>query len=196
MLKREIREFYKKKRQKLSQLEWLTKNRAIINRLFQWSLLEKVSYLHVFLPITRQKEPDLWSFIHWIWEKKPHITLLVSRTHRETNSLSHCIFREDTKIQENCWGVPEPLSTEIFENLSAIDMVFIPLLAFDTKGYRVGYGKGFYDRFLSECPKALKVGISLFEALHEPISDTNEYDVKLDFCITPMQLHDFSSPKS
>jgi 5-formyltetrahydrofolate cyclo-ligase len=196
MLKREIREFYKKKRQKLSELEWLTKNRAITDRLFQWNLLEKVSYLHLFLPITRQKEPDLWSFIYQVWEEKPHITLLVSRTHPETHSLSHYIFTEATEIQENRWGVPEPLSTEIFENLSAIDMVLIPLLAFDAQGYRVGYGKGFYDRFLSECPQALKVGISLFEALHEPISDTNEYDIKLDFCITPMQLYDFSSPKS
>lgn len=70
-------------------------------------------------------------------------------------------------------------------------MVLIPLLAFDKKGYRVGYGKGFYDRFLADCrPDVVKVGLSVFEPIDE-IADLNEFDIKMDFCITPNRVWQF-----
>lgn len=70
-------------------------------------------------------------------------------------------------------------------------MVLIPLLAFDKNGYRVGYGKGFYDRFLAECrPDVVKVGLSVFEPIDE-ITDLNEFDIKMDFCITPNRVWQF-----
>ena len=70
-------------------------------------------------------------------------------------------------------------------------MVFVPLLAFDKKGHRVGYGKGFYDKFLSECkPDAIKIGLSFFEP-EELITDVFESDVKLDYCVTPNSIHAF-----
>lgn len=71
------------------------------------------------------------------------------------------------------------------------DCVLVPLLAFDERGYRVGYGKGFYDRYLKRCkPGVIKVGVSFFEA--DPvISDTNEYDVPLTYCVTPQHLYVF-----
>lgn len=196
MLKKEIRSIYKQKRQNLSETEWRLKSRAITEKLWQWEKLEKIKFLHLFLPIQKQKEPNLWDFIHRIWQEKPQVTLLISRTHIHDYTLSHYIFTAHTFLQENAWGVPEPISAQPFENLSEIDMILIPLLAFDEKGYRVGYGKGFYDKFLAQCPQALKVGISLFDVLDEPISDIDDFDVPLDFCITPQAIYDFSSAKS
>ena len=71
---------------------------------------------------------------------------------------------------------------------SKIDLVLIPLLCFDKKGYRVGYGKGYYDRFLAECrPDVMKIGLSIFEPVDE-ISDVDEFDVKMDYCITPNKI--------
>jgi 5-formyltetrahydrofolate cyclo-ligase len=70
-------------------------------------------------------------------------------------------------------------------------VVFVPLLAFDTLGNRVGYGKGFYDQFLSECqPETIKIGLSFFEA-ENTITDVFEKDVRLDFCITPKKCYRF-----
>ena len=70
-------------------------------------------------------------------------------------------------------------------------MVFVPLLKKKKKGHRVGYGKGFYDKFLSECkPDAIKIGLSFFEP-EELITDVFESDVKLDYCVTPNSIHAF-----
>jgi 5-formyltetrahydrofolate cyclo-ligase len=59
---------------------------------------------------------------------------------------------------------------------------------FDRRGFRVGYGKGFYDKFLSECrADCLKIGLSYFEPIDE-ISDAQNFDVRLDCCITPKEI--------
>ena len=72
-----------------------------------------------------------------------------------------------------------------------IEVVFIPLLCFDLKGNRVGYGSGFYDRFLKECnSNTLKIGLSFFKP-ENIIEDTNSFDVKLDICITPQKVFSF-----
>ncbi|HEX8461529.1 MAG TPA: 5-formyltetrahydrofolate cyclo-ligase, partial [Segetibacter sp.] len=72
-----------------------------------------------------------------------------------------------------------------------IDLVFVPLLAYDKRGYRVGYGKGFYDRYLSLCkPEVLKVGFSYFGP-EESIDDTHQFDVPLNYCITPDNIYEF-----
>ena len=71
-----------------------------------------------------------------------------------------------------------------------LDVIFIPLLGFDKQGNRVGYGKGYYDRFLHQCkPEALKIGLSFFEAETTLIQDTTEHDVPLDVCVTPTQVY-------
>ena len=70
-------------------------------------------------------------------------------------------------------------------------MVFVPLLAFDLKGHRVGYGKGFYDNLLASCkPETIKVGFSFFDAEAE-IEDVFSGDIPLDYCVTPKQVYKF-----
>ena len=70
-------------------------------------------------------------------------------------------------------------------------MVFVPLLAFDTQGNRVGYGKGFYDTFLTNCkPETIIIGLSFFEA-EAAIEDIFESDVPLNYCVTPEKVYKF-----
>ena len=69
-----------------------------------------------------------------------------------------------------------------------LDLIFVPLLAYDKKGHRVGYGKGYYDRFLKECKDdCIKIGFSFFEP-EDSIEGVNRHDVKLDYCITPERI--------
>ena len=96
----------------------------------------------------------------------------------------------DTIFEDNEYNIPEPIHGEIIEP-SQIEMVLVPLLSFDLKGHRVGYGKGFYDRFLQQCSKdCLKIGLSYFEPIDQ-LNDPGEFDVTLDACITPQQVYVF-----
>jgi 5-formyltetrahydrofolate cyclo-ligase len=103
----------------------------------------------------------------------------------------HYLLTDNTKLTISEYGIPEPVEgIEVPSNKA--DVVFVPLLAFDTKGHRVGYGKGFYDRFLMECkPDVIKIGLSFFEAEEELIA-VNPTDVALDFCVTPKKVYAFT----
>jgi 5-formyltetrahydrofolate cyclo-ligase len=96
----------------------------------------------------------------------------------------------DTIFEANAINILEPLETRIVDP-QEIDLVLVPVLACDTNGNRVGYGKGYYDRYLSRCREdCIKVGISYFEPV-DTIDDADGYDVPLNFCITPQQAYVF-----
>jgi 5-formyltetrahydrofolate cyclo-ligase len=104
--------------------------------------------------------------------------------------LKPVLVNDDTVYEENDYSIAEPVNG-IDISAEDIDAVFVPLLCFDSKGYRVGYGKGFYDRFLSNCREdVIRIGFSYFEAV-DSIEDINEFDVPLNICITPNKLYEF-----
>ena len=104
--------------------------------------------------------------------------------------MTHFLLTDNTKIKKNEYNIPEPVDG-IEVPAKKIEVVFIPLLAYDKLGNRVGYGKGFYDKFLSECqPETIKIGLSFFEP-EEQITDVFETDVKLDYCVTPNAVFKF-----
>ncbi len=116
------------------------------------------------LPLVKTDEHQLAAYLH-----DPHIPLI-----------------------ESPWGIAEPDPKKHQEiSPQALDWVIIPLLAFDEKGNRVGYGKGYYDRFLTLCrPDVLKIGLCLDEPVQQ-IQDVDVYDVPLDLCISPIAIHYF-----
>ncbi|WP_375438330.1 5-formyltetrahydrofolate cyclo-ligase [uncultured Hymenobacter sp.] len=142
------------------------------------------TWLHIFLPIPQQHEPDTWGIIHWVWEQRLPVQLAVPVVQPDGQRLRHYHLSPDTQLVENRWGIPEPVGAE--EVLPAqLDAVLVPLLAFDEEGHRVGYGKGFYDRFLLECrPDALRIGLSL-EPPVPKIADAWAGDIRLHACLTP-----------
>ena len=104
--------------------------------------------------------------------------------------MTHYLLTDNTKFQKNAYNIPEPVDG-LEVPVIKMDVVFVPLLAFDVKGNRVGYGKGFYDKFLSECkPETIKIGLSFFDA-EEIIEDASEKDIQLDYCVTPNRIYKF-----
>ena len=100
------------------------------------------------------------------------------------------LIEENKLFIKNKFNILEPLDGEIIQP-QLLDIIFVPLIAFDNKGYRVGYGKGFYDRYLPGCRKdAVKMGFSFFDAV-DKIDDINEFDVPLNLCITPTYIYEF-----
>ena len=187
MLKKELRLKYKALRNQLSENELDEKSLAIANKVLTLPIWEK-TYFHIFLPITEHKEVNTEFILHLLAGKDKEI--IISKSDFETRNLSHFLLTDNTKIKKNKYNIPEPIDG-IEVPTSKIDVVFVPLLAFDKTGNRVGYGKGFYDKFLSECnPKTIKIGLSFFET-EDLISDVFESDVKLDYCVTPQGVYTF-----
>lgn len=197
MNKATLRRQFLAQRRALSIDEVSIRNQLITQHFFNF--LEKSKFagesgiIHTFLPIIRQHEVDTWPIIRGIWENFSHLQVAVPVTNASTHTLSHCLLSPATPLVENRWGIPEPVPAD--NQLLSSDkfsLVLVPLLIFDQQGHRVGYGGGFYDRFLVECrPDCLKVGVSLFEPI-ACIDDVEPTDIRLHACITPWQLFHFS----
>src|SRR5690554_3395182 len=103
--------------------------------------------------------------------------------------MNNFLLKKKTDIKDSNYGILEPVASIVIEP-TMVDVVFVPLLAFDISGHRVGYGKGFYDRFLARCRMdAIFVGLSFFEA--ESKIDSTSDDIPLDFCVTPEKIYCF-----
>jgi 5-formyltetrahydrofolate cyclo-ligase len=99
-------------------------------------------------------------------------------------------YFETETLQLNAFGIQEPLPFNLVPP-NLIDAMLVPLLGFDLKGHRVGYGKGYYDRYLVSANKWMqKIGISYLEPI-DNFTDTNEFDVPLNTCITPWKTYEF-----
>lgn len=149
-----------------------------------------VKFIHIYYPIVGKHEINSLLIAEGIRKNHPEIQLVLSKSDLKDCSLKHIVWEESTPLAMNAWGITEPLSGK-FISPEQLDIIILPLLAFDKEGNRLGYGKGFYDRFLKECrTNVLKIGISLFPPEEEPLGH-EPHDVPLDMCITPEKIWKF-----
>jgi 5-formyltetrahydrofolate cyclo-ligase len=189
MLKSEARAIYLAKRKSISFEEKELLDHAILNE-FKKIDLTTVKCIHLYLPIIAQNECNTYPIIEYIQKNHPQINIALPKANFENGHMDAMLFNVGTPLVKNNLGIAEPIDGEIIDP-KAIDMIICPLLAFDLKGNRVGYGKGFYDRFLKKCKAdVIKLGISYFEPV-ESILDFNEFDLPLSSCITPTQNYFF-----
>ncbi|GAA3920187.1 5-formyltetrahydrofolate cyclo-ligase [Hymenobacter algoricola] len=190
MKKAELRQRALSHRRQLSAEAVAQGSAALGRQLFGSFAVADWQWLHVFLPIERQHEPALWPIIQEIWRQQLPVRLAVPVVQTDGHTLRHFELTPDTELVPNRWGIPEPLNAAEVAP-AALDAVLIPLLAFDEQGHRVGYGKGFYDRFLAQCrPDALRIGVSL-EPPVLAIEDVWAGDVRLHACLTPERVWHF-----
>ncbi len=187
MTKKELRHKYKTLRQNLSEAKRDDYSLAIANQLLTLDIWN-FTFFHIFLTIEEQKEINTDYILNILAGKDKNI--IISRSNFEDYSMAHYLLTDNTKIKKNSHNIPEPIDG-IEIQTSQLEVVFIPLLAFDNVGHRIGYGKGFYDRFLAGCkPETIKVGLSFFEAEDESFEASKE-DIRLDYCVTPSQVFQF-----
>ncbi|WP_025742465.1 5-formyltetrahydrofolate cyclo-ligase [Aquimarina pacifica] len=187
MNKKALRVKYKKLRSDLNPTKIEDLSIDIANQLLQLPIWDK-SYYHIFLPINKQKEVDTEYILNILQGKDKNIIL--SKSNFDDHSLQHFLLTDTTVLKVNAIGIPEPENgIPVPENM--IEVVFVPLLAFDQQGNRVGYGQGFYDQFLGKCSAhTIKIGLSFFSA-EEIITDVISTDIALDFCVTPIETYTF-----
>lgn len=195
MIKDELRKIYLTKQKNLSPLERIKKSEQISNLFFQSFDLSRINFLHCFLSIEKFNEIDTKTIFQTIWREFPRIETFVPRVDFQTNRIENVKFTPETKLVKNVWEIDEPERGDSVES-GKIDAVLVPLLCFDQRGFRVGYGKGFYDGFLKDCrADCLKIGLSYFAPVAE-IADARDFDVKIDFCITPQRIFTTKTQRS
>jgi len=185
--KSQLRNTYRTLRQKLSKTQIEDYSLAIANQLLSLDIWNK-SFYHIFLTIEEQNEVNTDYILNILAGKDKNVVL--SKSKFEDFSMKHYLLTDNTTLRKNTYNIPEPIDG-IEIQTSQLEVVFVPLLAFDVSGNRIGYGKGFYDRFLANChPETLKIGLSFFEAETE-IFEASAADIKLDYCVTPQRVFQF-----
>ena len=182
-----LRSHYKKKRLSLTKQEVDHLSQRVCKQLDKLSIW-RLKHYHIFISISKYNELDTSSIINKL--KSEQKIIIVPKI--SNNELVHFGINDETEFSLNDYGIKEPNNGNhfIIENL---DLIFIPLLAFDIQGHRVGYGKGYYDRFLKITNNStLKIGLSFFDPINK-ILDIDDNDVKLDYCVTPKQVHKFNN---
>ncbi len=186
MNKQELRKKYKQKRADLSLDEIETLSLQIANQSLKLPIWEYSNY-HLFLTISEKKEINTEYLLHILQGRDKSI--IVPKSDFNSGELIHILLQDNTKLQISSYGIPEPISG-IELAPSNIELVFIPLLAFDLNGNRIGYGKGFYDRFLAQCNSStIFIGLSFFEA--EDFIEKSEHDIPLHYCLCPNKVYKF-----
>lgn len=184
MSKTELRKKYFNLRKGFSSSEIDDMSLQIANQALKLDIWE-FEFYHIFLSISKHKEINTEYILQIIFGKDANAVVpKVNGT-----SLEHYLLTDNTKLKLSDWKIPEPEKGIKIEP-QQIDVVFLPLLAFDKKGNRIGYGKGFYDKFLSESrPETVKIGLSFFEPEENIVA--SEHDIALDYCITPNEIYNF-----
>ena len=186
MQKKEIRKIALTERMKLTEEQVQSFSHKILENLVAYFDFSDLQTIHTFLPISSKNEPNTLLIINELKLKYPHLKFVISKADFTNNTLQNYYY-DPSKIAINNYGIPEPTGGDICET-EAIDLVLVPLLAYDNKGYRVGYGKGFYDKFLSTChTNVITVGIAFTEPIAH-ISDLNEHDIPLQFVVNPQKI--------
>lgn len=192
MQKQDLRKEYLQRRKALSEAEIEGFSKKIHDWFFRSIAVHAYSTIHTFLPIKRNNEVDTWLIINTL-QQDFSTNIVIPKSH-EDGTMTNYLLNENTIFEENQWKIQEPNE---FQNSkfriqnSELNLVLIPLLCFDKNGYRVGYGKGYYDRFLADCRlDVLKIGLSIFEPV-ELIEGVDKFDIRLDHCITPNRIWSF-----
>jgi 5-formyltetrahydrofolate cyclo-ligase len=189
MTKIELRKLFKAKRSELDPREKLRMDDLMLLQFQQFDYGD-VNSLLTYWPMPHTAEPNTHLFSGYLRHMLPGLQIAYPKTDRTQHTMEALLIDEDTVYQTNEWGITEPKQGMTIDP-KEIDLVFVPMLICDRKGHRVGYGKGFYDRFLNLCrPDAVKMGFSYFEPI-EQIVDSADFDVPLTYCITPQDIYEF-----
>ena len=189
MLKKDIRKQYREKRDNVSATDKMKWDDLLLIQ-FQSLQVPYLDHVLSFYPIEQNNEVNTFIITDYLHFRNPGLHISYPRTNLSKLTMEAVLCGADTIFEANPYNIPEPLGDHIVAP-DSIDLVIIPMLAFDEAGNRVGYGKGFYDRYLRNCrTDCIKVGFSYFEAV-EAIDDAGEFDVPLDICITPQRTYVF-----
>lgn len=189
MLKKELRKIYKEQRANISSKEKLKLDDLMLLQLQKMYFEDSLTLL-TYWPIGNHNEPNTHLYSSFLRHTIPGLQIAYPVSDFTDSSMKAILINEDTAYTTNQYGITEP-KEGIELKPTDLDLIFVPLLICDEQGYRVGYGKGFYDKFLAQCKSdAITLGFNYFSPI-DKIQDTDEYDIPLNYCITPEHIYEF-----
>jgi 5-formyltetrahydrofolate cyclo-ligase len=189
MIKNTVRKEFLERRMNILD-EDLQQKTALIASGFRKIILPPVNYLLSYNALASRREFDVSVCESILKEQNPVMRVAWPKIHVDMLDMEAGLVEQDGLFTKNRFNILEPIGGGIVPP-QQLDVIFVPLIAFDLHGYRVGYGKGYYDRYLAQCrTDAVKIGFSFFDAV-DYIEDIDEFDVPLNFCITPHRIYEF-----
>ena len=173
------------------------KTRDILKKMQQLPELLDADTIHAYWPIEKKREIDLRPLIRtWYAQRKQVVLPYILDTQDSTDEvprMHHRLFTGETNLKANRWDVYEP-SGKVTVPVNDLDVVIVPALACARDGYRIGYGKGYYDAFLSQvtCPTVCLV----FHDCLAAVLPHDHYDIPVDIVVTESSVYRTRSGRS
>lgn len=188
--KQQLREWYRKQRLAFAERDLLRMNDLLLIKFQQMPLPDSLDVVLSYWPLETHAEVNTFLLTDYLQFRLPELRLAYPVANFSDHSMKAILVDDDTLFKKNEYGIAEPAGSDEVDPAD-LDMVLVPLLAFDKKGHRLGYGKGFYDRFLARCRKdCVKIGFSYFEP-PDNIEGIGQFDVPLNVGITPENIYEF-----
>jgi 5-formyltetrahydrofolate cyclo-ligase len=185
--KHELRQIWKNERQKLSESEWKDRSEKLHDQFFNEIDLSGIKTLHTYLPIISKREPNTHLILDTLFSKYKQIICTVPFVQGNDQQMESVVFKPESIVSISKLGFEQPVFQQIIEP-QELDLIILPLLAVDEQGYRLGYGKGFYDRYLARCrPNIMKVALSLFPPLPAGSFIADSWDIAADHVLAIYQ---------
>ena len=190
MTKSELRNIYKQKRSELTSAEKEERSVKILENVKQMDIWSN-SVFHCFLPIESQNEINTFPLIDYLFKQNKR--LIVPKV--DGLDLMNSEIQTETEFILGKFKTLEPKEFQIIKN-QEIEVVFLPMLVCDKMGNRLGYGGGYYDRWLGQFEKQpLKIGLNFFPPI-ERISDVEESDIPLDYSVSSEEIVSFTASRT
>ena len=177
--KKKTRQRVLQQRRAFSATEKTPAEQRMLKFLQSWEVFRQAKTIHIF--ISKTDEPDTSPIIESAWESGK--TVAVPCVVPESFELFHSQLKSFEDLSSGALGVLEPSPEgRIAMNPESFDLVIIPGVAFDRQGGRLGYGKGYYDRFLEQTAAfrlALAFNFQVFEKV-----PTEKHDVPMNGILT------------
>ena len=187
MLKDEARKTLLKKRQNLSLMECVKWDDLLLIQ-FQKLDWSNTHVIGSFYPMEKHNEPNTILLTSYLQQFIPDLKIAYPVIDPLTQTMQ--FYAATDVLNVNALGIHEPVKHNPIPT-NTIDTFLVPLLGFDLNGHRIGFGKGYYDKFFSTCKHLNhRIGISYFDPIPNLV-DTHEFDVPLTHCITPWNSYEF-----
>jgi len=181
--KKSLRKFYLQRRLQIPAGQIDLYNEAIFEQVKTLQEFQEADIIHIYASMDERNEVDTYSIINHALKNKKRVIVPVMKP---AGKLKHCEIDSTNSLKKNSWGVPEPVNQNPLEGINP-DIIFVPMVAGDLQKNRLGYGKGYYDRFLAST-KSVKAGLLFEKQLSDESIPVDTYDVPLDILITEKRI--------